>query len=260
MLTRPTNKEFSQMVMFLIRKIDPNFTDTSKFEDEFVNVMKFLGYPHAISKQNLAAVGAPHAWPSMLAALLWLCELVEYNHAVIEDSVEATSSHFTIDLSDSSAATTGFYKFLELAYSAFLAGKDDELEQLEAQVRSAFGNSCALVRDELEIAQKKNRLLAVEIEDVKAQSDRLSALEAKKRELKAMHSKLQGDAERIQRASAGLKDEVSTRQEQCAQLCKSRDEMCARNALLVDKIHCQELSALDVNNMHKEKSRLENAL
>lgn len=39
---------------------------------------KRLKYPFQISKSNLSAVGSPHTWPSLLAALTWLVELLNY--------------------------------------------------------------------------------------------------------------------------------------------------------------------------------------
>ena len=39
---------------------------------------KRLRYPFQISKSNLTAVGSPHTWPSLLAALTWLVELLNY--------------------------------------------------------------------------------------------------------------------------------------------------------------------------------------
>lgn len=39
---------------------------------------KRLKYPFQISKSNLTAVGSPHTWPSLLAALTWMVELLSY--------------------------------------------------------------------------------------------------------------------------------------------------------------------------------------
>ena len=39
---------------------------------------KRLRYPFQISKSNLTAVGSPHTWPSLLVALTWLVELLNY--------------------------------------------------------------------------------------------------------------------------------------------------------------------------------------
>ena len=46
-----------------------------KFEDEMVQMFKYLGYPFQIVKSNLVAVGSPHAWPTLLATIMWLLEV-----------------------------------------------------------------------------------------------------------------------------------------------------------------------------------------
>jgi kinetochore protein NDC80 len=57
-------------------KVDSNFQFGKDFEEEVKLYLKTLGYPFAISKSSLYAVGSPHTWPSLLAALVWLIELV----------------------------------------------------------------------------------------------------------------------------------------------------------------------------------------
>ena len=50
-----------------------------KVEDEVPAMFKRLGYPFQISKSSLYAVGSPHTWPALLAALHWIVELLEYS-------------------------------------------------------------------------------------------------------------------------------------------------------------------------------------
>lgn len=61
-LTRPSVKDFNNIVLFLFKQIDPNFTCTGKFEDEVISMFKQLKYPYSISKTNLVAAGSPTAW------------------------------------------------------------------------------------------------------------------------------------------------------------------------------------------------------
>lgn len=42
-----------------------------QIEDEVPLVFKRLRYPFQISKSALQAVGSPHTWPALLAALAW---------------------------------------------------------------------------------------------------------------------------------------------------------------------------------------------
>lgn len=141
-LSRPSNKDFSNIVLFLFKQYDANFTLTGKFEDEVVSMFKQIGYPCSISKANISAAGTPHAWPSLLAALVWLVELLQYDDAICNantgvfsnnntvnatmsllDSLSSSSSSTTDTADDKSLIQTAFYSYLSQAYSLFMLGK-----------------------------------------------------------------------------------------------------------------------------------------
>ena len=65
--------------------MDPNVRFAAKPEEDVPGLFKRLGYPFQISKSALSAVGSPHTWPGLLAALTWLVELLTYD-ATAEDS------------------------------------------------------------------------------------------------------------------------------------------------------------------------------
>lgn len=85
-LTSPTAKEFTLIVQFLMQRFDPNMKTFGKIEDDVPLFFKRLNYPFQISKSGLFAVGSPHSWPAVLAALTWLVELLNYNAKVEEGS------------------------------------------------------------------------------------------------------------------------------------------------------------------------------
>lgn len=64
---------------YLYGKIDDSYEFGKKFEDEVPVLIKGIRYPYAndISKSQLYAVGSMHAWPSLLALLVWMVELIE---------------------------------------------------------------------------------------------------------------------------------------------------------------------------------------
>ena len=86
-LTSPTGKDFTQIVQFLFQRFDPTMKAFGKVEDEVPLFFKRLNYPFQISKSALFAVGSPHSWPSVLAALTWLVELLNY-----EEKAEAAAA------------------------------------------------------------------------------------------------------------------------------------------------------------------------
>lgn len=65
--------------------MDPNVRFAAKPEEDVPGLFKRLGYPFQISKSALSAVGSPHTWPGLLAALTWLVELLTYD-ATAEES------------------------------------------------------------------------------------------------------------------------------------------------------------------------------
>lgn len=78
-LSSPTTKDFNNIMLFLLRQLDPTAAKGPvKMEEEVPALYKRLRYPFQISKSNLTAVGSPHTWPSILAALTWLVELLNY--------------------------------------------------------------------------------------------------------------------------------------------------------------------------------------
>ena len=66
-------------MQFLLRQVDPHIKAFGKIEDDVPTLFKQLKYPFQISKSALFAVGSPHTWPSLLAALGWLVELLNYS-------------------------------------------------------------------------------------------------------------------------------------------------------------------------------------
>ena len=66
-------------MQFLLRQVDPHIKAFGKIEDDVPTLFKQLRYPFQISKSALFAVGSPHTWPGLLAALAWLVELLNYS-------------------------------------------------------------------------------------------------------------------------------------------------------------------------------------
>lgn len=75
-LSSPPSHLVVNLLEFMLRLLDPHF-EFGDWQAEVPMVFEFLGYPFKIRKQTLVNMGSPHAWPSILAALLWLAELIE---------------------------------------------------------------------------------------------------------------------------------------------------------------------------------------
>jgi hypothetical protein len=107
-LTTPTAKDFANIVQFLFQRFDPTMKALGKIEDEVTLFFKRLNYPFQISKSALFAVGSPHSWPAVLAALTWLVELLNYE----EKAEQAQPSNFD----DKQRAERDFYGYVSASY------------------------------------------------------------------------------------------------------------------------------------------------
>lgn len=277
-LSKPTNKDFSNIVLFLFTLIDPNYKCTGKFEDEMITMFRFLGYPFSIAKSNITAVGSPHAWPVLLAAIMWLVELLKYDEAASKASVNASmrlmgeddsadladgnckaSAAAQLTEQDPSLSERAFYNYLGRAYGLFLSGKDDQYANLEEQFVGSFENKNVLIKDQMEALETRNQALSNEIEDVRSRSALLPQLQDKKREFQQSHAQFQQLMQELCRHRDQLRDKQQQRAKELEQLLVSVAAAQKEVAVLRDKVSHQELSPEDVVNMVGEKDRLQEA-
>lgn len=59
---------------FIYSFLDPK---CSIARDDVPKVFKQMGYPFTITKSSMCSVGSPHTWPTLLAGLDWLIDLIK---------------------------------------------------------------------------------------------------------------------------------------------------------------------------------------
>lgn len=262
-LTKPTNKDYHNIVLFLFRQFDPNYVPTGKIEDEIVSMFKFLGYPFPVTKSHISAVGSPHAWPNLLATIMWLIELLRYDEAVakaneLEDSYLGSGGHAGEE-EDVSAEERAFYRYLTRAYTYFIGNRDDAFQALSTQFVASYEHKNTLVQDQIEAYEQKNAAVAGEIEEVKRRSAMLPELDNKRRELQRELASLEKYHKDRQAESEELSEKIQGKERELVDLKARISGTNKEIAVLKDKVATQELSPEDVINMVSERERLEEA-
>lgn len=249
LLTNPTSKEFIHMVHFLFRRVDPNISFAGKIEDDVPALFKRLNYPFQISKSALYAVGSPHTWPSLLAALTWIVELLMYEERA-EESREAGGSF------DDNGQRL-FFSFVGKAYHYFLEGDDDNCGLLEEQLSQTFQDRDADFAAEVEGLMQTNANLQGELEMKLSQPAPLVALERKKADFLSDIAKFHKLIASLQQHKQALGSKL---EERTADLAHKEAELAAvraDNISLRERIAAQEINLADVERMSKERSRME---
>jgi kinetochore protein NDC80 len=182
-----SNKEFGAVVAFLARRVDPGAPPLSgRVEDEVPALFKRLRYPFAIPKSALQAVGSPHTWPALVAALAWLVELLQYaEHAAL-----AAPSAFEGDVSGGRGGGAppaaqpegerGFFDFCSASYAAYLAGDDARVAALDARLEAAYATESRALAGSVQRLEAEHAVLDERLQAARAAVVPLEALDAAK--------------------------------------------------------------------------------
>jgi kinetochore protein NDC80 len=260
-LTRPAVKDFSNIINFLFRQIDPTFTSTGKFEDDVVTMMKQLGYPFQISKSHITAVGSPHAWPSLLGVIMWLIELLSYDEAAAIGAYIDQNEYDeeNIDPDDPSASIKSFYRYTAHSYKLFLAGDDDQFAVLEEKFVQSFDQQNVMVTDQINHLETSIRSLEDEIAEYEKRRAYMPELEAKKKDYMQDLGKFEQLIQQLVQHKDQLVMKTDARKHELNKLNEAIGILDQENESLRQRIAVQELTPEDIRNMVAEKQRLEEA-
>ena len=258
-LSRPAVKDFHNIVIFLFRQIDTNYTSTGKFEDEVVTMFKYLGYPYQISKTNMAAVGAPHAWPSLLASIMWLIELLSYDENVVTGELAEEEENPDSNEGDVALSEKAFQTYLGTAYSLFMTGEDDRFADCEEGFIGAYESKNTMIRDHTNELEMRNKGLSDEISNVEKRREYLPQLQAKEKDYMRDLGKFQQLVEQLENHKEQLNSKVSLKEQELQNLLVSIKGVNIEIAGLRERVNNQELSPEDVKRMVAERDQLQQA-
>ena len=173
-LMRPSGRDFTNIVTFMLRQVDPLFQEHStgskdgimmKLEDEVAMNFKALGYPFTISKTALVAAGSPHTWPTLLAALAWLMERLEIlqeDNTNEEVDIQEAKPFATLDELEMTTDKV-FFTYMGKAYTAFLQGDEEMQVQLENALADRFEQDDGFIEQEIERVTDLNAAMVEKI-------------------------------------------------------------------------------------------------
>lgn len=245
-LSRPTGKDFQNILQFLFLLLDRNLRFSQKFTEEVPMIFKGLQYPFSISKTSLSAVGSMHTWPPLLASLVWLMELLECHETAMDREVSEEEEN----------GDKLFFVYLRKAYESFLCGDDDKYEELDRELVMNFEERDKLIETQVEEEKSRGQELLKELDRRKNDESSLGALQGKKsdfecdkKKFKQLISKLKDHKENLEGKNREREAEVNARQEEFNEVVRTRD-------LYQRKLDEQEISAADAERMNAEKVRL----
>lgn len=252
MLNSISTRDF-KIVTFIIQNIDPQFMfDESKFEEEVLMYLRMLGYPFTISKSSLKSASSPHTWPSILAALIWLIELINF----LEVTESKQDSQKEADIGFGLESEQMFFEYLKNSYEAFLSGVDGD-SVVEKELESMFGERNAAVLTSLKQIEQENATLEDKIQAAMENVAVLPALEKQRADLQADVIKFRKFNETLaqhkKKCDSSLADSMLERQLRQKEL----DDIAAETTALKQQISVQTVTPLEVQKMSQDRILLE---
>ncbi|KAI8815759.1 HEC/Ndc80p family-domain-containing protein [Fimicolochytrium jonesii] len=255
-LQAPSFALYQSMFKFLYAQLDPDYVFQKKFEEEVPAILNALRYPFAdaIKPSHFGAVGSMHTWPTLLATLTWMVELIEC--CEMNDEREMGDD---VDFADDLVPEKIFFDFVKEAYKQFMKG-DDNYAAMDTQLMDIFDRKqehdlvtvekleaerTALDEEWKQLTEGEAPVVTLEKEGKLLQSDK----EKFKQYILHVESKIQ----KFQDSILALQEDLDAKE-------KETDQLTAEKAGLQRTVDAQEISPADVDRMTAEREQLSQTL
>ncbi|KAL0979827.1 hypothetical protein UPYG_G00190310 [Umbra pygmaea] len=263
-LQSPSTKEFLKIFEFIYCLLDPTFQmPTSKVEEEVPRLLKDLGYPFALSKSSMYSVGAPHTWPQVLAALVWLIDVVKVYCCKCEEDL-LYADFFSDGKSEVEEGVEFNKLFLDYTadtYNKFMQGADTFDEE---NVNYLHNLKKLYNVDEVHLAsmEEKYRILSEEVERLQKEStaDRLMLKKNEKLKLQTDLEKLQSYLSNLESFKANLENKASGLSEEIEASGLQLETLKQEQSRLQQILSTQKFTPADIERINWEKRELQQTI
>eukprot|EP00804_Cyclotella_cryptica_P023223 CCRYP_000416-RA/>CCRYP_000416-RA protein AED:0.05 eAED:0.05 QI:835/1/1/1/1/1/3/192/486 len=236
-----------------------------KFEEEVSLAFRTLGYPLPISKTGIVAVGAPHTWPALIAAIDWLLDVLSVVEAEAEcDWMEDKEEEDLFSMeSNAERATRQYDAFLRKSMVAFMQATDDDNErcaELEAELLEVW--EVDNERTDRYLAEVDGEVAAMkrEVEELEMENEGLLDVHKKREEYAIDIEKFLDLVSQLKEHQSELQTKVSTLTYEKSTMEHQIEELTQHIQQTRAIIATQELSVDDARKMERHKARLEDQL
>ncbi|XP_061088120.1 kinetochore protein NDC80 homolog isoform X1 [Conger conger] len=262
-LQSPSTKEFLKIFAFIYGLLDPTFQmPTSKIEEEIPRMLKDFGYPFALSKSSMYSVGAPHTWPQVLGALVWLIDTVKlFNTMKEQDLLFADISDPSAEIEDGVEFNKLFLDYTAETYYRFMHGADtfeDEDHEYLTKLKKLYNVDEAL----LESMAEKHQILTEEVERLEreTQKDRLMAKRTEKLKLQTDQQKLRDYCSKSEIFKSNLENKAGGIAEELEAAALQIETLKQEQARLQHVLVNQKFSPADIERINRERNELQHTI
>ncbi|XP_039382948.1 kinetochore protein NDC80 homolog [Mauremys reevesii] len=262
-LQSPSVKDFLKIFSFIYGFLCPYELPDSKFEEEIPRIFKELGYPFALSKSSMYTVGAPHTWPQIVAALVWLIDCVKLYSAMRENTPFDEGQTWEGETEDGIVHHKLFMDYTVKCYEHFMKG-GDTFEEFDAEVQLKLKDLFNVDEFQVEALAAENKRLHEEIarleKERESEPDRLVSLKKLKSSLQADVQKYQAYVANLESHAAILDQKVKGINGQLETAEMEVEAMKQENARLQHIFDNQKYSVADIERINHERDELQQTI
>uniref|UniRef100_A0A8D1UNB1 Kinetochore protein NDC80 n=2 Tax=Sus scrofa TaxID=9823 RepID=A0A8D1UNB1_PIG len=264
-LQAPSVKDFLKIFTFLYGFLCPSYElPDTKFEEEVPRIFKDLGYPFALSKSSMYTVGAPHTWPHIVAALVWLIDCIKLHTAMKESSpLFDDGQPWGEETEDGIMHNKLFLDYTIKCYESFMTGADS-FEEMNAELQSKLKDLFNVDASKLESLAAKNRALNEQIarleQEREKEPNRLESLRKLKASLQADVQKYQAYMSNLESHSAILDQKLNGLDEEISRVELECETMKQENSRLQNIVDNQKYSVADIERINHERNELQQTI
>ncbi|XP_003464498.1 kinetochore protein NDC80 homolog [Cavia porcellus] len=264
-LQAPSVKDFLKIFTFLYGFLCPSYElPDTKFEEEVPRIFKDLGYPFALSKSSMYTVGAPHTWPHIVAALVWLIDCIKIHNAMKENSpLFDDGQPWVEETEDGIIHNKLFLDYTIKCYASFMAGADS-FDEMNSELQSKLKDLYNVDAAKLESLAAKNKALNEQIarleHEREKEPNRLESLRKLKTSLQADVQKYQSYMSNLESHSAILDQKLSGLDEEISRVEVECETIKQENARLQNIVDNQKYSVADIERINHEKNDLQQTI
>uniref|UniRef100_A0A8C4JG31 Kinetochore protein NDC80 n=1 Tax=Dromaius novaehollandiae TaxID=8790 RepID=A0A8C4JG31_DRONO len=264
-LQSPSVKDFLKIFTFIYGFLCPSYElPDSKFEEEIPRVFKELGYPFPLSKSSMYTVGAPHTWPQIVTALVWLIDCIKLYSAIRENAPSFDDGQsWGGETDDGIVHNKLFMDYTVKCYEHFMKG-GDTFEEFDAEVQSKLKDLFNIDEFQIEGLAAENKRLHEEIarleKERESEPDRLVSLRKLKSSLQADVQKYQAYMANLESHTAILDQKMKGVNEEVETAEMEVEAMKQENARLQYIFDNQKYSVADIERINHERNELQQTI
>jgi len=253
LLAQPTQKLFVAIMQFFFQQLDEKFSwSEGGYEEDVPRIFKMLKYPHNINKSALKSLSSSVTWPSVLAAVEFLVNLLTFDEMVHGDEDAGLSF-------EQEEHEKLFFQYLEKAYERFLDG-ENEFEALEEQLAVHFAEQNGQIEADISMLQQASAEAQTQLSKLQSEGDRIAATQQLLDDLEADAKKFAKVKNDWIKYKADLEAQTSSYKEALVEHERALELAELEKKEVQERLDQQELKLEDVERMHREREDLDEKL